>query len=312
MAYVLLHVPLKKQQLGDVSMTDISVNQNLDVGFNTFQPEKSLRLLSKLKQMQPNTLVAPEHSKIVFDEVIHLIDSGTRDAYSSDISDMFRWMSDIKMPQRPTILDIGANNGLFSLAYASIFKGAQVHSFEPVSFIFDELTRNLQINPHLSAGIQAHNLGLSNREEILQLSIPAPEQHDRYRRCGPGFQLDTRLFSVLGKGDKKYDAKFIPLDTWINQQNISKVDFIKIDVEGYEYPVLEGALGTLNMFRPVVMFELNELTLTLSNKSADQYLRFAEENAYKVYGLQYGFRNELLKIETTEQISKVSDLILIP
>ena len=43
------------------------------------------------------------------------------------------------------------------------------------------------------------------------------------------------------------------------------MDFIKIDVEGYEYLVLEGA-KTLKSFRPVVMFELNDMTLTLSNR----------------------------------------------
>ena len=76
--------------------------------------------------------------------------------------------------------------------------------------------------------------------------------------------------------------------------------------------MLEGALGTLNMFRPVVMFELNELTLTLSDKSEDDYLRFAQDNNYDVFGLQYGFKRDLLPVKTVEQLKLVSDLILVP
>ena len=295
-------------------MIDMSVNQNinLDVRFDKFSLDRTLGLLSEIRLKEHRDLNIPDNSKIVFDEVIHLVDSGTVDAYCKDLSSMFTWMQDIELPEQPTILDIGANNGLFSLAYASMFRGAQVHSFEPVSFIFDELTKNLHMNPHISAGVHAHNFGLSNRTETLKLSIPAPEQHERYRRCNQKAALDTRLFSVLGKGEKKYDAKFVPLDNWIDEQEISAVDFIKIDVEGYEYPVLEGALNTLRLFRPVVMFELNELTLTLSDRSEDEYLRFAKDNEYDVFGLQYGFKRDLLPIKTVEQLKMVSDLILVP
>ena len=295
-------------------MIDMSVNQNinLDVRFDKFSLDRTLGLLSEIRLKEHRDLNIPDNSKIVFDEVIHLVDSGTVDAYCKDLSSMFTWMQDIELPEQPTILDIGANNGLFSLAYASMFRGAQVHSFEPVSFIFDELTKNLHMNPHISADVHAHNFGLSNRTETLKLSIPAPEQHERYRRCNQKAALDTRLFSVLGKGEKKYDAKFVPLDNWIDEQEISAVDFIKIDVEGYEYPVLEGALNTLRLFRPVVMFELNELTLTLSDRSEDEYLRFAKDNEYNVFGLQYGFKRDLLPIKTVEQLKMVSDLILVP
>lgn len=295
-------------------MTDMSVDQtiHLDVPYDKFSIERTLGLLSKIRLEEHHDLRIPDHSKIVFDEVIHLVDSGTVDAYCKNISSMFDWMRDIELPEQPTILDIGANNGLFSLAYASMFRGAQVHSFEPVSFIFNELTKNLRMNPHLSADVHAHNIGLSNKIETLQLSIPAPEQHERYRRINQKATLDTRLFSVLGKGEKKYDAQFIPLDVWVDEQKITAVDFIKIDVEGYEYPVLEGALNTLRLFRPVVMFELNELTLTLSDRSEDEYLRFAKDNEYNVFGLQYGFKRDLLPIKTVEQLKLVSDLILVP
>ena len=116
---------------------------------------------------------------------------------------MFNWMQNIELPRNPTILDVGANIGLFSMSYASIFEGAEIHSFEPVPFIYNYLKRNLEINPKLSSDINAHLFGMSNCIECKQLSIPAAQQHERYND-----QSDIRLFSVLGQGTEKFDARF--------------------------------------------------------------------------------------------------------
>lgn len=245
--------------------------------------------------------------KQLFGETILLSDMGTIDPYQEDISPMFSWIRNLELPQNPTILDIGANVGLFSLSYASIFKGAEIHCFEPVPFIYDYLNQNLKMNPNLSGNVYTHNLGMSNCLESKQLSIPMPQQHERYSK-----ELDNRLYSVLGQGEEKFEAQFMPLDRWVKEFQIGSLDFIKIDVEGYEYSVLEGATDTLLSFQPIVMFELNEMTLALSNRTADEYLRFAKNHGYHVFGLEYGYKSELLAIDSVEQVNLISDLILFP
>ena len=140
-----------------------------------------------------------------------------------------------------------------------------------------------------------------------QLSIPVAKQHDRYKK-----KLDIRLFSVLGQGDEKFEAQFMPVDQWIDEFQISAVDFIKIDVEGYEYLVLEGSIKTLLSLKPIVMFELNQMTLALSNRTVEDYLRFSKSCGYKVFGLEYGYKSKLLPIDSAAQVSLVSDLILFP
>ena len=202
--------------------------------------------------------------KLLFDDTIMLGDLGDEDIYPKDISLMFQWMKGLELNKNPTILDIGANVGLFSLSYASMFRGATIHSFEPVNFIYNYLNQNLEINPNLSSNIHTYNFGFSNCVEQKQLSIPVAKQHDRYKK-----KLDIRLFSVLGQGDEKFEAQFMPVDQWIDEFQISAVDFIKIDVEGYEYLVLEGSTKTLLSLKPIVMFELNQMTLSLSNRTVD-------------------------------------------
>ena len=71
--------------------------------------------------------------------------------------------AEIKPPKKADNIDIGANIGMFSLSYASMFKGAEIHSFEPVPFIYNYLCKNLEINPHLNHKIYPHNFGLSNQ-----------------------------------------------------------------------------------------------------------------------------------------------------
>ena len=245
--------------------------------------------------------------KTVFGKTIKLSNINVDNIYPEDISPMFKWMKNLKLKKNPTILDVGANIGIFSLSYACIFTEAEIHSFEPVSFIYKDLCQNLQINSKLSKNIHAHNFGFSNSEEKKQLSIPTPEQHERYFD-----NLDNRLFSIYGQGKEKFEAQFMPIDLWIDKFKIKSVDFIKIDVEGYEYSVLEGSKNTLKFFKPIVMFELNNLTLALSKRSVVDYLKFAGDHGYKVYGLQYGYKSELLPINKVEQVSLISDLILFP
>lgn len=245
--------------------------------------------------------------KILFGKKIKLCDVSAASTYSKDISPIFSWMQDIELSTKPVILDIGANLGLFSLSYAAMFEKAEIHSFEPIPFIYDYLKQNLEKNPQLSHNIHVHNLGISNCNERKQLSIPIPEQHDRYRS-----ETDIRHYSVLGRGKKKFDAEFVALDTWVEHNRLTAVDFIKIDVEGYEYPVLEGASKSLLKFKPIVKFELNELTLALSNRPANDYLKFAKNHGYEIYGQQYGYKRELLPINSDKQVKLVSDLILVP
>ena len=119
------------------------------------------------------------------------------------------------------------------------------------------------------------------------------------------------MYSVLGKGSQKIKAHFTTLDNWHSENNIGAVDFLKIDVEGYEYFVLDGASQILTNHRPIVIFELNQLTLTLADKKVDDYLLFAEKYKYEVFGLEYGYKQELLRIENKDQVRFVSDLILL-
>ena len=244
--------------------------------------------------------------KIIREKKIYLSENEINNSYPLNITPMFDWMKKFNLDQNITIFDVGANIGLFSLAYAIIYRNASIISFEPVPFIYEIAKKNFKKNDTIFRNIKLENLGLSDKQESMKLSLPIKTQHDRYQD-----NLNIGLFSIYGKGEENYNADFTTLDKYVMTNNISSLDFIKIDVEGHEYKVLQGGLLTIKKFKPIIMFELNELTLKLSGTTPEAYFKLARENNYEIFGLKYGWNDTLMQIKSVNQIEKVSDLILV-
>lgn len=136
------------------------------------------------------------------------------------------------------ILDIGANIGNHSVYWAVRSDAKKIYSFEPVEDFFKILKKNVEIN-QLNDKVKIFNIGLSNKKingSILE-----------YHRDNIG---ETRI-----KQDSNGNLMLDRLDNITFQDNT--IDFIKIDVEGHELEVLQGARETLLKYRPVVFVEIS-------------------------------------------------------
>lgn len=242
----------------------------------------------------------------IHDRELFFHDSEAIRTYPEDLSKIFNWMKILNLSERPIILDVGANLGVFSLAYRSMFVDCEVHAFEPIEFIYHQLSQNIKLNGQTKF-IKTYNFGMSDEAEVIELSIPTPEQHERYK-----LPTDVRHFSIHGQGVEKFTGNLMVLDTWFEESALTKVDLIKIDVEGYELPVLEGASKTIKKHKPNIIFELNDLGIELSGTPPERFLEFAQSHDYETYGLEYGYKTELLPIHSVEQIPLISDIILLP
>lgn len=144
-------------------------------------------------------------------------------------------------------LDIGANIGLTSILFSEL--GAQVDSFEPSPTTFTALEKNIK-----TAGIKnvhLNNLGLGAKSMESELAY-SPDN-----RSG-GF-IANQIKAQAGLVHEKIQIKRLD-DLYIFPKN-DKVDFIKIDVEGFEKSVLEGGTNLLTSNQPIVVLEVNHWCL---------------------------------------------------
>ena len=160
--------------------------------------------------------------------------------------------------KNPTILDVGANIGLYSICYSKIFSNSIIHSFEPVRKNYQALITNIKSNK--IKNIISYKFGLLDKRKNLKIGIPDAKTHKRYKK-----NINDGLFSIFAK-KKNLKIKLLSLDDLNKDNFFNKIDFIKIDVEGAESLVLEGAKKTIKKFKPTIQIEFNELTEILGKK----------------------------------------------
>ncbi len=150
-----------------------------------------------------------------------------------------------------TVFDIGANIGAHTLPLASLVgaKG-RVAAFEPTDYAFGKLKRNLSLNPGLETRVHAvQALLVAKAEESKPDGIPSSWSLDQ---PAPGENIHP---VHKGTFNSLSGATPMRLDDWVAKQACERVDFLKIDVDGFEVDVLEGARETLSRFRPRIMME---------------------------------------------------------
>ena len=149
-----------------------------------------------------------------------------------------------------TVFDVGANIGAHTLGIArSVGPTGSVYAFEPTDVAFGRLKRNLALNPELKLRTRAHEILLAEEataplEPEIYASWPLNTDHSVHPKH-------------RGKLATALHASVDTLDRFVEREAIDRLDLIKIDVDGHEYPVLKGALKTLARFRPVLVMEIS-------------------------------------------------------
>ncbi|HSV26394.1 MAG TPA: FkbM family methyltransferase, partial [Sedimentisphaerales bacterium] len=166
-------------------------------------------------------------------------------------------------------IDIGANIGYFSLL-AAHQKARKVLAVEPIPQTYQMLARNIAYNK-CDDVIEPLNIALGNRDGVVKFtSVLGPKNHLRDDKDGQ--RQDEQLV----------DVRMTTLDGLLQSRNdIRKVDFIKIDVEGSEYGVLTGSLSTLRTYKPMVMMEIEERLLGRYRTTSQQIFDFMAALGYK-------------------------------
>ncbi len=160
------------------------------------------------------------------------------------IIDLFR----INGREVRTILDAGANIGLTSLQLAQHFPEAVVIALEPDSGNYQQLTRNLSLNP--LARITPLNVGLWHESTTLK-----PDNSFRNgREWSRAFEASDP--SVPGEAERGAGITAKTVDQICRENGISDIDFLKIDIEGAERFVFDAAISNLDFLSRVQVLAL--------------------------------------------------------
>ncbi len=173
--------------------------------------------------------------------------------------------------QGNTVVDIGGNRGAY--AYALYKLGTKVHIFEP----------NVDCALVLSAwakgksSIEVHQLALSDKKGTGTLSVPIDEAgviHDS------SASLEKKNFQGFIQQEVNLSA--------LDELDLGKVNFIKIDVEGHEFNVIKGAINTIKNHQPALLIEIEKRHL---NRPFEDTFKVLEDLGYQVFFMENGILN---------------------
>ena len=166
-----------------------------------------------------------------------------------------------------TVLDIGANIGAHTLAMAkTVGSEGQVIAFEPMAWARKKLRTNIGLNSFTNIVVEKH--ALSNRTNIGSAGFRT--SWDRYERASDGVVPEEAVL-------------FDRLDNYVENHNLLTVDFIKLDVDGFEYKVLEGAVETIKRFKPTLSMELGHWTLEKQGDTLEALTTLLHSLGYKFF-----------------------------
>jgi FkbM family methyltransferase len=202
--------------------------------------------------------------------------------------------------ERPTIFDVGAYTGITFLTYRKQFPKAVIHAFEPFPDSFSELLVVIGDDPNG----HAHRLALSNSAGTQTLHVNAstatnsllPAEPQAQRFWGSGLLEEKELLHV----------ETTTLDLFCAEHSIPQIDLMKLDVQGNEYAVLEGASDLLE--RQAIRLVYMEVILAgtyQGQRPFHDYLALMASNGYELVDLYNCIRREgrLLQMDVLFAVS---------
>ena len=173
------------------------------------------------------------------------------------------------------VLDVGANKGYYTSLFSILVgRHGEVHSFEPVPESYKEL---LDLKTELD-NVFTNNLAVGQKCGAATINYD------------PFDSEKATLKDTTSSLPNRHQTQVISIDEYVEKHELSNVDFIKCDVEGFELEVLHGAIKTLKSLKPKVSLEItlaeNDLKDTMHLLRSAGYSNFQKiEKDYPMFSL---------------------------
>ncbi|MEE1946845.1 FkbM family methyltransferase [Pedobacter sp. KR3-3] len=215
-----------------------------------------LKVVWKLNKKKFHKIKVYENTKLKFSHygdiatILYSLQHLVRFNRGFEFTTLSKYHSVVK--QGDVILDIGANIGLFSILGSKLVGASgKVYAFEPNVATYDALKENIRLND--CTNVYPQFLALSDKKGFVVLTQPEEVSKD--------FQYsDAFSFMDLKQtASEENGVATLPLDDFLVENSISKVDVIKIDIEGAEFLCFKGAIKLLSSpDAPIIIMECDE------------------------------------------------------
>ena len=222
-------------------------------------------------------------------------------------------------PNPRRMLDIGMNIGMNTWEYATFAQ--EVHGFEPVPTTYQVAIDNLALNQNhqdaelgwwkqddgtwaslaVTGNIKTYNVALGPSPDTVEMHLKKNDGHNRI--ANDGYKLPSGRTVKTNTG---YERVTVPQKT-LDSYNFTDVDVVKIDVEGYELQVLEGATNTIDSNRPIVQIECVETQPRAFGKTIQDLLDYFNTRDYVIT-----LADGTIMPEKWQDAKKMMDRFMIP
>jgi len=178
-----------------------------------------------------------------------------------------------------TVVDIGANIGAHTLHLAAaVGPTGRVLAFEPSATAYEKLRRNLDANPTLAARVTA--------TQAMLLAAADAEVPDEIVSSWPLLPYRELDETMPGVAQPTTGARATTLDDALADAGAGRVTLIKLDVDGFECDVLDGAGAVLDRDRPVVLTELAPSVAALHGRDIGELVDRFAAHGYEITTLR--------------------------
>jgi FkbM family methyltransferase len=190
----------------------------------------------------------------------------------------------------PTIFDIGAHKGKLSKMFNEVYEECSIYCFEPNIYLHKHIRR-------ISENIKIYDYAVGDKLEEKEFFLNNIDLTSSLSKLNKkSFYLKIKkLFIDAPLINSKKKIKVVTLDKFCKSKNIKEIDFLKIDVEGYELMVLKGAKEIINNVKYVMIeIQKNDMYQEYSREKIKDFLLKNNFRLIKKFNFPFMFFQDCL------------------
>ncbi len=181
-----------------------------------------------------------------------------KEIFMTDFYSMKKWVS--LLPSKPVIVDVGANAGYFDTLLISQRGDARIFAYEPIEKNVALFTDNLALNPAFKSNVHLFHRAVTGKPvESIMLYKEADSDNSVTASVFPDFETHNL---------KSVSVRAISLSQIMSDNNLDRIDFLKLDCEGSEYPIIYDSPAEIWKKIDSIFLEVHNLDKEMRNFDA--------------------------------------------